>query len=102
MGMVKKGEDALKKLILPKQFQNLILPNLQEATFRADTIKIPDFEASGVEVTCKFQPPNPQFVKTKQVKIENSFLDKLWLFVLKQTFSTFCQFFIIHYSRFLP
>jgi hypothetical protein len=93
MGMYKK-ENVIANHILPSQFQGLILPNLLEVTFKADTLKTPDYEASGVEVNYKFHDPNPQ------VKI--TILDRFRLFLLEQSISTFFQFVVIYFSQFIP
>jgi len=101
MGMNKKG-DEIANHILPSQFQDLILPNLQEVSFKADTIKTPDFEASGVEVNYKFQDPNPQVIRYQQAKKERTILDRLRLFLLKQSITAFFQFIIMYFPRFIP
>ena len=101
MGMNRKG-DAIANHILPSQFQDLIFPNLQEVSFKADTIKTPDFEAFGVKVNYKFQDPNPQMIECKQVKKEGTFSDKLRLFTVKQSITAFFQFIIMYFPRFIP
>ena len=101
MGIDKKG-NMIANHILPSQFKNRILPNLQEVTFKADTLKTPDFEASSVELNYKFQAPNPQVTEYHQVKKENSILVKLRLFAVKQSITAFFQFIIKYFSRFIP
>jgi hypothetical protein len=93
MGMNKKV-NVIANYILPSQFQDRILPNLQEATFKADTLKTPDFEASNVEFKYKFYDPNPQVKKT--------ILDRLRLFLLEQSISAFFQFIVMYFSQFIP
>ena len=93
MGMNKKV-NVIANYILPSQFQYRILPNLQEATFKADTLKTPDFEASNVEFKYKFYDPNPQVKKT--------ILDRLRLFLLEQSISAFFQFIVMYFSQFIP
>jgi len=58
---IDKGYKAIaKERLLTKQLQNLILSNLEEATFKAETIKLSSFEASGIEFTCKYHNPNSE------------------------------------------
>jgi len=84
-----KNRNVIADHLFSNQLQDLILSLLQEATFKADTIKMPDFEASGVEIKYKFKDPNPQVTDCQQVKKEKSLLDRLFLFTLKQSISTF-------------
>jgi hypothetical protein len=102
MGAGKKYRAVIKDRLLPRQFQNLKLPNLQEATFKADKIKLSGFEASGVELTCKFHDPNPKVFEPQEIKKEKTISDKLWLFIVKQSIIAFFQLIIMNYSQFLP
>jgi hypothetical protein len=102
MVMREKGKDTSGNRGLPRQFQKLILPYLQEVTFKADTVKLPDFEASGIEITCKFNNPNSQEKETVKVKTKIPLMVKFRQFMFKQFFSSIFQMFIMSYFRFLP
>ena len=93
MGINKKA-NMIANHILPSQSQDLILPNLQEATFKAGTLKILDFEAHDVELKYKFRDPNSQVKKT--------ILDRLWLFLLEQSITASFQFVVMYFPQFIP
>jgi len=98
----KKIKIVAKDQLLPKQLQKLIFPNLQEVTFKADNIKLSGFEASGVELTCRFNNSNPKILEPQASKKEKTIWDKLWLFVVKQSITAYFQWFIEHYQQFIP
>jgi hypothetical protein len=104
MGMEtgRKHKTVAKNHSLPRQSLKHLLPNLQEATFKADKLKLSDFEAYGVEIHCKFQVSNPQVAITRQIEKEKTVLVKLWLFIVKQSITAFFQLIILNHSQLLP
>jgi hypothetical protein len=102
MGRKKKGTSVANNAVMPIPFLSHKLPHLREFTFKADKLKVSGYEASGVEVTYKFQAPKPQVIKTHQIKKEKTLWDKLWLFVVKQSLSSFFQIVIKHFQQFIP
>jgi len=91
----------LKNHYLPDQIFYPRLPNLHEAKFKADKIKTHDFEITGVEITYKFHSKNPKVAEIRQSFIKTLW-DKLWLIIVKQSFSFVFQFVVLFCSRFLP
>jgi len=102
MKVDKKDKAVTKNYLIPKQLQNSMLSNLQEVTFKADKIKLSDFDASGVEITLKFHDPNPKVNELQKIKKEKTFLDKIWLFIVKQSITAYFQWIIEHYQQFIP
>ncbi|MDR2952597.1 MAG: hypothetical protein LBU82_05070 [Treponema sp.] len=98
----RKHKAIVKNHSLPGQSLKHLLPNLQEATFKADKLKSSGFEAYGVEINCKFQLSNPHVAKTRQIEKEKTVLDKLWLFIVKQSITAFFQLIILKHSQLLP
>jgi len=98
----KKYKAIAKAHLLPKQLKDLKLTNLQEVNFKADNIKLSGFEASGVELTCKFHKPNPKVVKPQEIKKEKTIWDKLRLFVVKQSVAAYFQIFIKSFQQLIP
>jgi len=98
----KKTKTVTKGYILPSDFHKLILPNLQEVTFKAEKTNLFGSEAYGVELTCKFYYPTPKVISPKKGKKKKSISDKLWLFVVKQSITAFFRFFFMSYQQFMP
>jgi len=102
MGRKKKRASLANNINMPIQFFTRKLPHLQEFTFKADKLKISGYEASGVEVTYKFQPLKHEAVEIHQVKKQKTLFDELWLFLVKQSITTFFRYINMDYSQFLP
>jgi hypothetical protein len=102
MVMNKKDKAIAINHNLPEQFQDPILPNLQELNFKADKLKFSDFEAIGVDFSCKFYNPNLQKIEPQEIKKEKTIWDKLRLFVAKQSTVALFQFIIMYFPQFLP
>jgi hypothetical protein len=98
----KKVTSLAENTDLPVQMLNLILPYLQEVTFKVGNIDISNNKASGVEVNFRFQAPKSKTVKTHQAKKEKTIFDKLCLFFVKQSITAFFQFIIMGFLQFLP
>jgi hypothetical protein len=99
MGIDKKGKAVATNRNLLRQFQNLMLPNLQEATFKADKIKLSDLEATGVEVTCKFYNPIPQVVEHQKAKKEETVWGKLRLFIIQEYIAALFQIIMMNFPQ---
>jgi len=98
----KKKEKSLAKThLLPSQYQNNILSNLQEFTIKKCKIKFLGFEASSKKFTSKFYNPNLKTMKSQKIKKEKTIWDKLWL-LIKQFINFFFQFLLMHYQQFIP
>jgi len=102
MGRKKKGTSIANNTDMPIQFLNRKLSYLLEFTFKADKIKASDYEASDVEITYKFQSLEPETTKTPQVKKEKNLLNKLWLFLVKQSITAFFRFINMNTLQFFP
>jgi hypothetical protein len=102
MEMQKKGTSVANSTDLFIQLLNLRLPNVKEASFKADKVKLPGFEASGVEYSYKFHDTNPKVRESQETKKGKTIWDKLWLFVVKQSITAYFQIFIKSFPRFLP
>jgi hypothetical protein len=102
MKMNKKGKLVAENTGLPIQLLNLILPYLQEATFKADNINLSTNEVNGFEGNLKFRKPNPQIAGSHQVKKGKTLFDKFWLFIVKQSITALFQFIIICFPEFIP
>ena len=102
METVKKDRTVAEKNLLPRQFHTFILPNLQEFTVKADWLKTSDFEASGLEINCKYQDLSPQVAEPQQTKTEITIWDKLWLFVVEKSISAYFQIFVYCFLRYIP
>jgi hypothetical protein len=102
MEMNKKGKLVADNTSLSIQLLNLILPYLQEATFKADNINLSTNEINGFEGNLKFREHNPQISESHQVKKQKTLFDKLWLFVAKQSIVALFQFIIMYFPQFLP
>ena len=102
MEAIKNSKAIVKDNLLSKQFQNLILPNLEEITIKADRLKIDDFEASGLEINIKYQDNNPQVPEPQQINTKETIWDKLWLFTAKRYITAVIQFFVYCCTRYLP
>jgi hypothetical protein len=99
MEMNKKGKVVANNRNLPKQFQNLMLRNLQEVNLKASKLNLSGIEANDVDITCKFFNPNLKLLEYQETKKEETFWDKIYLFIIEQAITALFQIIIMNFPQ---
>jgi hypothetical protein len=99
MEMNKKVKAVANNRNLPKQFQNLMLRNLQEVNLKASKLNLSGIEANDVDITFKFFNPNLKLLEYQEAKKEETLGDKIYLFIIEQAITVLFQIIIMNFPQ---